>query len=99
MAKLVFPSVAAPYRGFVGEVRGWFSRIASYTEKSPASAAVINTQLQTLATKTGFQSAIPSTSKKIDTGVKVLAPAITGSYTNGYTFTIVGGNVTAIVAS
>lgn len=31
-------------------------------------------------------------------GVEFLAPAITGSYVNGYTLTIVNGLVTAIVA-
>ena len=49
MAKLVFPSVGKPYRGFVGECRGWFKRIASWAENSPGGKAVVNTQLAVLA--------------------------------------------------
>ena len=48
MAKLVFPSVGAPYRGFVGEVRGWFQRIASYAVKSPGSLATLRAQADVL---------------------------------------------------
>ena len=99
MAKLVFPSVNAPYRGFVGEVRGWFNRIASFAEKSPDAKAVINTQLGVLATDLGFVQPIATNQRTLTSGVKVTAPAITGTYVNGYTFTIVGGNITAIVAS
>lgn len=40
-----------------------------------------------------------ATQKVLSSGVKVTAPAITGSYVNGYTFTIVDGAITAIVAS
>ncbi len=99
MAKLVFPGVGAPYRGFIGELRGWFQRIASYVERSPGAAAAINSQIGVLAGKTGYVTPIPSTSKRIDSGAKVAGPAVTGTYTNGYTFTIVNGNITAIVAS
>lgn len=135
MAKLVFPSVPAPYRGFVGEVRGWLSRIASYSERSTGSVSVLITQLQTLANKLGasinptnavisvrnylgavYTPALPGTFKAVagvtpdqvwlastilpvQSGTKVLGPAITGSYVNGYTLTIVNGAVTAIVAS
>lgn len=99
MAKLVFPSVGAPYRGFVGEVRGWLSRIASYAEKQPGAKAAINTQLAVLLANTGYVPTIPSNQKLITTAVKVTAPAATGTYVDGYTFTIVGGNITAIVAS
>lgn len=99
MAKLAFPSVSAPYRGFAGEIRGWFNRIASFAEKSPAAKAVINSQLAVLATNLGYVQAIPGTQKLLTTAVKVNAPAVTGTYVNGYTFTISGGNITAIVAS
>jgi hypothetical protein len=44
-------------------------------------------------------SGVPSTSKVIASGVKFTGPAITGSYVDGYTPTIVAGVVTALVAS
>ncbi len=40
-----------------------------------------------------------STVLLVQSGVEFLAPAITGSYVNGYTLTIVNGVVTAISAS
>lgn len=49
MAKLVFPSVKAPYRGFAGEVRGWLNRIASYTDRSPDAKAVLAAQIKALS--------------------------------------------------
>lgn len=49
MAKLVFPTVGAPYRGFVGETRGWYRTIASYAEKSPGSIPALTSQLEVLA--------------------------------------------------
>lgn len=99
MAKLVFPSVGKPYRGFVGEVRGWFKRIASWAENSPGGKAVVNTQIAALAAYTGYTQALPSTSVEVKSGVKFTAPAITGTYVNGYTATVVNGVITALVAS
>lgn len=130
MAKLVFPSVGTPYRGFIGELRGWFNRIASYAERSPDAAAVIMTQVSVLATKLGgFAAAtgatlalrnylgtaytpartvtaqadgtvrMGSTTLPLISGTKVLMPQATGSWVDGYTFTIVNGAVTAVVAS
>lgn len=42
---------------------------------------------------------LPSTDKIIKSTVKYTGPAITGTYVNGYTFTIAAGQITAIVAS
>lgn len=99
MAKLVFPGVGAPYRGFVGEVRGWLNRIASFVENSPGAATPINAQLAVLLDETGYVPTVPGNQKLLTTAVKVLAPATTGSYVDGYTFTIVDGEITAVVAS
>lgn len=99
MAKLVFPSVKAPYRGFVGEVRGWFNRIASYVEKSPAANAEVNKQIVPLLNKLGYVPTIPGNQRLITSAVKVTAPATTGTYVDGYTFTIANGVITAVVAS
>lgn len=101
MAKLVFPSVNAPYRGFMGEVRGWLNRMASWVEKSPGGKATLQAQVKAFADQAGLDvsTPIPSTSKVIASSTKYLAPAITGTYINGYTFTITDGNIVAIVAS
>lgn len=134
MAKLAFPQVVAPYRGFVGEVRGWMNRIATWSDRVDAAGkAVMATQIRPLVEKLSgilltvgvgnvalhnyqgnaytpartlevvggatphvrmYTTALPLTS-----GTKVLMPAATGSYTTGYTFTIVNGAITAVVAS
>lgn len=135
MSRLVFPSVGAPYRGFVGEIRGWLQRMASYLDRSPGAATAIISQVQTFANAVGAsinatnvalslrnytgaaytpartvtfkafpgstpdQVWLPSTALPLISGTKVTAPAITGTYVNGYTFTIVNGAITAIVAS
>jgi hypothetical protein len=101
MAKLVFPSVNAPYRGFVGEVRGWLNRTASWLEKSPGGKATLESQIKAFVTQTDLTvtDPLPSTQKIIVSGTKVTAPEITGTYVDGYTFTIVDGTITAIVAS
>jgi len=99
MAKLTFPGVGAPYRGFIGEVRGWLNRIASFAENSPGSVTALNAQLAVLATKLGYVHPAAANQKLITTAVKFSGPAITGSYVDGYTFTIVDGVITAITAS
>lgn len=135
MSKLVFPGAGAPYRGFIGEVRGWLQRIGSYHDKSPASATALRAQLQVLVNKLGGslnannavlavrnylgaaytpartavfkaqpgstpdQVWLGSTELPLISGTKVTGPAVTGTYVNGYTFTIVNGAITAIVAS
>lgn len=50
MAKLVFPATKAPYRGFVGETRGWFRTIASYAQKHPRAAVALQAQVAVLST-------------------------------------------------
>lgn len=42
---------------------------------------------------------LPSTVAAVTNAVKQTLPAITGTYTNGYTFTVTNGVITAIVAS
>lgn len=42
---------------------------------------------------------LPTTDKIVKSGVKYLMPAATGTYVNGYTFTVVNGAITAAVAS
>ncbi len=42
---------------------------------------------------------LPTTVKEVVSGVKYTMPQATGSYVNGYTFTVVAGAITAAVAS
>jgi len=51
MAKLVFPGVGAPYRGFIGEVRGWVNRIATYHDRQSGAALNLIATLRPLLTK------------------------------------------------
>lgn len=99
MSKLVFPSIlpaSIPYRGFVSEARTWFQRIASWAEKNgPESRAELARQIAPLTAVVG----VPSNQIVVTSGVEFAGPAISGTYVNGYTLTIVGGVVTAIVAS
>lgn len=54
MAKLNFPGVGMPYRGFISEMRTWFQIIASKAEASPGNAASINSHIAVLAAATGY---------------------------------------------
>lgn len=42
---------------------------------------------------------LPATAAIVPSTVKIIMPQITGTYTNGYTFTVAGGVITAGVAS
>ena len=100
MAKLTYGAITEKaYAHNISEFRNWYQRIASFVSKSPGAATDVNASLQPLVAATGFVQTQPGTKLLVTSGVKVLGPAITGSYVNGYTLTIVGGAVTAIVAS
>lgn len=98
MAKLVYPAVGKPYRGFVGEVRGWFNRIASYVEDQPGATTALNTQIEVLGAKTGFETTLPATTAKVTNGQQLVIP-VTGTYATTVTLTVAGGAVTAAVLS
>ena len=101
MSKIVWPStINKAFSGVISEARTKFQMLASWVEKNePSAATELNAQLQALTAATGFVQTQPGNKLLVTSGVKVTAPAITGSYVNGYTLTIVGGVVTAIVAS
>lgn len=78
--------------------------VVSNAESVPLGdlTAVANGQVDgTAAVASGAISRVftPSTAKIVKSGVKYTAPAITGTWVNGYTFTIVNGAITAIAAS
>lgn len=66
------------------------------------ATAVANGQDNGTATVTAgaiSRVTLPSTDKIVKSTVKYLGPAPTGAWTNGYTFTIANGAITAIVLS
>ncbi|AGC35623.1 hypothetical protein RHEph03_gp056 [Rhizobium phage RHEph03] len=88
------------YAGDLSRMRAALDKLFDFVRRSPQSKPDVVQTFKTFANATGIDlNQIPSTSVVVASGVKVTAPAITGSYTNGYTFTIVGGVITAIVAS
>ena len=100
MAKTTFPaSGKGAYKGAVSELRSILSRWGARINRSPGLAAEVGKQISAFLTANGITPTLLTTQKIIVSGVKVTAPAAIGTYVNGYTFTIVNGNITAIVAS
>ena len=100
MAKLTYGAITnKAYSHNISEIRHWLQRIASFVAKSPSATTEVNASLQPLVNVTGFVQSQPSNKLLVTSGVEFLAPAISGVYVNGYTLTIVGGVVTASVAS
>lgn len=93
--------IVKAYRGMVSQMKQVLDRCIDKFHVSPGFKAEVTQTLKEFAANQGLNldAALPSTQIKVSSGVKVTAPAITGTYVNGYTFTIVGGVVTAIVAS
>lgn len=100
MAKLTFPSViTSAYAGNISVIRRLLTEWASYLQKSVGANADVASQVSAFINQAGLTFTPASTQLLVTSGVKVTGPAITGLYVNGYTLTIVGGVVTAIVAS
>lgn len=98
MSKLAFPSVAAPYRGFVSELRTWFQRIASFLERSPGAASDLKAHTAVLATAVGLPVADVATKAVVSNTQQLVIP-ITGTYATKITLTVAGGVVTSGVLS
>jgi len=97
MAKLTFTSQGAPpnggYRGDVGRFRTMLREFYALGVRSPKVLPFLN------AAYSDFIKAFSgSTGAVITSGTKITVP-ITGTYTNGITFTIVNGVVIAGVLS
>lgn len=100
MAKLTFPSITVwANKGNVARIRQTLTEWAEYLRKSPGGKPDFAAHVSAFINQAGLTFSPLSTQIVVSSGVKVLGPAITGSYVNGYTLTIVGGVVTAIVAS
>lgn len=91
--------LARAYRGDVAELRHRLDRVYdAILEKKSGFKTVVAQTLREFQTQAGISTNL-STQVTLTSGTKVLAPAVTGTYVNGYTFTIVNGVITAIVAS
>ena len=100
MARLTFPTATvAAYKGQIGVIRRLLQEWASYLKKSPAAATDVAGQVSAFVNQAGLVYTPAPTQLLVTSGVEFLGPAIGGAYVNGYTLTIVGGVVTAIVAS
>lgn len=74
MSQVVFPAAKAPYRGFVGEVRGWLRRINTYVKNSPQSGPTVSAQLSALIAQTpGLSVVLPTTAAIVANGQKLAA--------------------------
>lgn len=92
MAKLTWPSIGNTSKGGVSEAR---TILTIWAEKARKSVEYKNAIIDTVAAFiASFGTAIV-----VKSGVEVIAPASTGSYVNGYTFTIANGVVTAVALS
>jgi hypothetical protein len=68
---------------------------------SPGAKVDVQNTIKTFAAAAGLNvnTTPPTTDAVIHSGVKVIMPVATGTYVNGYTFTVVAGAITAAVAS
>ena len=73
--------------------------LTSNAAELPAAEAAVAQAIIKVVAAGGAAVVTGSTVKVLESTVKVLAPATTGTYVNGYTFTIVNGVITAVVAS
>lgn len=89
----------ASYKGLVSELRTWLNVLARRLARSPGASNDIRNQLSSFMANVGITPLLPTNQAIVTSTVKVLMPAATGSYVNGYTFTVVGGVITAAVAS
>lgn len=97
---IAYPSVSEPaYKGLVSEARTVLNRVAARLRSSPGAANDIRNQISAFLFEFGITPLVGSNQRILTSAVKVTAPAATGTYTNGYTFTIVNGAITAVVAS
>ncbi|QIG68326.1 hypothetical protein [Rhizobium phage RHEph27] len=97
---IAYPSVSnASYKGIVSEMRTALNILARRIARSPGAANDIRNQISAFLANVGITPLLPANQAIVTSTVKVLMPAATGSYTNGYTFTVVNGVITAVVAS
>lgn len=97
---IAYPSPIVPaYKGLVSEMRTYLNILARMLRSRPGAKDDAAAQISARMNEFSISPSLPGTQRIVTSGVKVTAPAITGTYVNGYTFTIVGGVITGIVAS
>lgn len=97
---IVYPSVSNPaYKGIVSEMRTHLNILARRVLKSPGSLIDIRNQLSAFMANVGITPLLPANQAIVTSTVKVIMPAATGTWVNGYTFTVANGVITGAVAS
>jgi hypothetical protein len=91
MAKLDFPNNISVYRGFISGLQTYLQDIQRFAKRRPGVSGEIVRHFTPLMED--FNT------KVVRSGVKFNGPAVTGTYVNGYTFTMSNGVITAIEAS
>lgn len=100
MARVKYPkALNQAYKGFISDLQQALSEVEDFLNRKPKAVADIQLTISTFLAQKGITPLVPGNQRVLTSGVKVTAPAITGTYVNGYTFTIVNGAITGIVAS
>lgn len=82
MAKLVFPSVGKPHRGYLGEVRGWLRNIATYLDRQPGAKAAVALHIGAFNTQMGMPIALPNTQAIVTNAQKITGVTGEGTVAN-----------------
>ena len=93
MSLVNYPTVVAPYAGYVSELRVHLNRLVSFVNKQPGSKATVGAQVAAALASISFVPIPVSTKAIVSHGQAI---AIGGST---YTLTVVGNVVTGIVVS
>jgi hypothetical protein len=97
---IAWPSVSnTAYKGMVSEIRTYLNILGRRLTRAPGANNDARNQISTFLAAYGITPLLPANQAIVTSTVKVIMPAATGSYVNGYTFTVVGGVITAAVAS
>lgn len=101
MAKpIAFPSVSNPsYKGLVSELRTHLNILGRRLQRSPGAHNDARNQISAALANWGITPLLPGNQAVVTSTVKVVMPQALGTYTDGYTFTVVNGSITAITAS
>lgn len=87
------------YNGLVSEIRTHLNILARRINASPGALIEARNQLSSFMANIGITPLLPANQAVVTSTVKVTMPAATGTYVDGYTFTVANGVITGAVAS
>jgi hypothetical protein len=102
MARPVYAHPAKrAYRAGISCLRQALDYVFDWLMHSPGAKVDVQNTIKTFAAAAGLNvnATAPATDAVVHSGVEVVMPQITGTYVNGYTFTVAGGVITSAVAS